>query len=123
MDKKQIMIIDDQVDVARMMKDVLELEGYDVVLAPNGLEALEMLRKTIPALLILDMNMPKMGGIAFYHRLVQMGERPRYRILVLTAREELKGLFEELQVDGFMEKPFEMEALSREIKRILGEAA
>lgn len=119
MEKKVILIVDDEIDITHMMKDVFELEGYEVLLAHNGLEALEVLKTNIPDVIVLDMNMPKMGGVSFYHRLIESDRRNDFAIIVLTAREELKSLFEELQVDGFIEKPFEMDHLQREIERVL----
>ena len=68
-DQKTILLIDDEVDFVKMLKGVLESEGYCVAVAHNGFEGLKRLRTINPHLIILDMNMPKMGGIEMLRKL------------------------------------------------------
>lgn len=118
--RKKILVIDDEKDVVEMIRDFLMSRGYDVVTAYDGEEGLEKLAKETPDLIILDMNMPKMGGIAFYQRVYDpIDDRPKYPVLVLTARANLEQLFRDLNVDGFMNKPFEIDKLLTEIEIIL----
>ena len=106
--KKTILVIDDEVDLTHMLKFWLEREGYNAVTAGNGLEGLEKLRNLKPDLIILDVNMPKMGGIEFYHQICNGGGKPPFPIFVLTARANREEVFRDLAVDGFMSKPFEI---------------
>ncbi|MFT7638143.1 MAG: DNA-binding response OmpR family regulator [Candidatus Omnitrophota bacterium] len=119
-DKKTILVIDDENDLVEMLKHYLELEGYRVLMASNGEEGLKVVRETKPHLIILDMNMPKMGGIAFYEAICQnKSKKPICPVLVLTARANLESIFRDLDVAGFMSKPFDLDALSKEVGAIL----
>jgi len=119
-DTKKILVIDDEKDLVEMIKDFLLVRGYEVMTAANGEEGLEQIAKAAPDLIVLDMNMPKMGGIAFYQRIYDaIDDRPKYPVLVLTARANLEQLFRDLNVDGFMTKPFEIDNLMTEVEMIL----
>jgi len=107
--KKTILIIDDEVDLVEMMKLILLPKGYEVLTAHNGEEGLTVIKKATPHLIVLDMNMPKIGGVAFYNRICTPDGKSRYPVLVLTARNNLERLFHDLKVDGFLSKPFEID--------------
>lgn len=119
MRQKTILFIDDETDFVEMMKLQLEREGYIVVPAYNGEDALGKLEQIKPDLIILDINMPKMGGLEFYNRIITQHGRTRYPVLVLTARADLDGLFKDIEAEGFLQKPFEIGDFTSEIKRIL----
>ena len=65
------------------------------------------------------MNMPQMGGMEFYQEICYGGSRPKYPVLVLTARANMEQLFKEINIDGFMVKPFEINDLFYEIETII----
>ena len=67
---------------------------YNIVTASDGAEGLEVAAEVKPHLIILDINMPKMSGIEFYRRICDEHNMPKFSIIVLTARGELKDLFE-----------------------------
>ncbi len=117
---KTILLIDDEEDLIYMMKSLLTRAGYNVITASNGEEGLAKLKQTSPHLIILDMNMPKMGGIAFYHAIAStVDAKPAYPVLVLTARANLEKTFKDFEVDGFMNKPFEIGEFLSEVQSIL----
>lgn len=115
---KKILIIDDEADLTEMAAYKIRKSGYIVETACNGLEGLKKLDHFIPDLIILDINMPVMGGIEFYERILGPNDKPKYPILVLTARANMENLFKQLYVDGFMNKPYEFDELLKEIKVI-----
>lgn len=117
--RKTILLIDDEVILREIVKIALEAQGYSVVEAGNGLEGIEKLKTLNPALIILDMNMPKMGGFEFYKSICGSGTRPPYPIMVLTAHAHLEKLFKEIEIDGFMTKPFEIDQLLAEVNMIV----
>ena len=119
MQKKTILFVDDEADFVEMIKFQLEKEGYIVISANNGVEALAKLEQIKPDLIILDINMPKMSGLEFYNKISTQHGRTMYPVLVLTARANLDGLFKEIEAEGFMRKPFELTKLMTEIKRII----
>ncbi|MDD5438750.1 MAG: response regulator [Candidatus Omnitrophica bacterium] len=120
-DKKRIiLLIDDEVDLADAVAYQLKAKkNYAVLTAYNGVEGLEKLKEISPDLIILDINMPTMGGIEFYGKISDAQGKTRYPVLVLTARANLEGLFKAFNVDGFMTKPFELDALYKEIDIIM----
>ena len=118
-EQKTILLIDDELDLQQLVKIVLKSKGYNVETADNGREALDMLESLKPDLIILDMNMPVMGGVEFYKAVCDEWSRPKYPVLVLTARANMEQLFRELEADGFLSKPFEIEELLGEVETIL----
>jgi len=101
------------------MSDVLMEKGYNVMTAGDGKEALEKIDKHPPDLIILDMNMPNMGGMAFYSRICDKNNVPKFPVFVLTGRAELERLFKDFIVQGFMTKPFNWDKLLHEIDHIV----
>ena len=116
--QKTILVIDDEIDLQQLIKMTLKSQGYQVQTADNGAHGLEKLKSITPHLIILDMNMPIMGGLEFYKRICVDGH-PKYPVLVLTARANMEQLFQEFNIDGFMTKPFEVEELLEEVDTIL----
>ena len=118
-DKKTILVVDDASDVRKLLKFHLENKGYQVIEAQDGEEGLQMIHESRPDLVILDINMPKMSGIEVYKKLSVGTDRPIFPVLVLTVREELGCLFKDLDVDGFVTKPFEIEVILNNIDAIM----
>lgn len=116
--QKIILLIDDEVDLQQLVKIALKSKGYTVETANNGLEGLAKLQTLKPDLIILDMNMPKMGGLEFYQKIC-VNDRPKHPVLVLTARANMEQLFREFNIDGFMAKPFEVDELLEEVDTII----
>jgi len=119
--KKTILVVDDEKDLAGLIEKKLTQSGYQVSKAYNGREALEMLEGVHPDLIILDINMPVMGGIEFYNNISdEEGMHPSYLVLFLTVREELEHLFKcDLGAAGFVSKPFKLDHLLSEVERVL----
>ncbi|MBU0683224.1 MAG: response regulator, partial [Candidatus Omnitrophica bacterium] len=118
MKEKTILLIDDEADFVEMIKFQLESEGYIVVTASDGEEGLLKLKQIKPDLIVLDINMPNMGGLEFYNKIFTPHGRTKYPVLVVTARLNLEEIFKEIEVEGFLSKPFEINHLMSEIKRI-----
>ena len=117
--QKTILLIDDEVSLQQLVKMTLKTKGYNVEIAGNGLEGLEKLKTLKPDLIILDMNMPKMGGVEFYQKICDKLNKPQYPVLVLTARANMEQLFKEFNIDGFMAKPMEIDDLLKEVDTII----
>lgn len=119
-DVKTILIVDDETEIVESLKDLLTESGYKVESAGNGVEGLERLAKISPHLIILDMNMPKMGGIAFFKQITSaIDGKLKYPVLAVTGRSNLESLMKEFEVDGFLSKPYQFEKLLEEIQKIL----
>jgi DNA-binding response OmpR family regulator len=116
---KKILIVDDEPDLAQMVGYQFSSKGFEVQNADDGLQALEKINSFRPDLIILDMNMPRMGGIEFYSKICGTNGRPMFPVLVLTARANVQGLFKDLEIDGFMTKPFEIDQLVSQAELII----
>ncbi len=117
--EKTILLIDDERDLVEMIQYQLEEAGYNVIPAFDGLEALEKLKKINPDLIILDINLPKMGGIELYSKICSVNGRSKYPVLIMTARVNLEDIFRDMDVDGFISKPFEIDELLATVKNVV----
>ncbi len=108
MEKRKILIVDDEPFILRVLKMKLELGGYEVVTASNGAEALEKMAQDPPAVLITDINMPHMGGQELCRRLAECSEQSPIFTIVVTSDAD-RAIREWSAQSGntrFVEKPF-----------------
>ncbi len=117
--KKKVLVVDDALDVRKILQFHLQKRGYEVLEAQDGAEGLKMWEQHHPDLLIMDINMPKMGGLELYSKLTAKTGKPPLPIIVLTTREELRNFFMDLEVDGFIKKPFDIDQLTGEIDAVM----
>jgi DNA-binding response OmpR family regulator len=114
----KILVVDDEPLYLRLLKVNLESEGYEIITAKNGEEAIEQLSQGMPNLIIMDIMMPKMDGIAACERIRQFSNVP---IILLTARTEeqdrVNGL--NLGADDYVTKPFSATELVARVRAIL----
>ncbi len=81
---KKILIVDDEADIRTFLSAVLKKHGYEPVTAQNGTEGLEAAQRERPALIVLDIMMPKQSGPAFYQRLLENEELAAIPIIVAS---------------------------------------
>lgn len=117
-----VLLVDDEDQLRRVLRDLLEREGYEVLEAGDGGEALDQLDRHAPDIMVLDLNLP---GIDGYSVLSQIRSRPATSdlpVIVLTARgdEESEVRVFELGADDFLSKPFRARALSARLQAVLG---
>jgi DNA-binding response OmpR family regulator len=115
---KTILLVDDKVSVRRLVQDYLIEEGFRVVTAENGREALFVARHEKPDLILLDIMMPEMDGYEFIRTYRKERDTP---IILLTAKveESDKVLGLELGADDYVTKPFGMRELVARIRAVL----
>jgi DNA-binding response OmpR family regulator len=118
-----VLIVDDEEDLRDMMTYQFKARGFEVYTACDGIEGLEKLKKVNPSLIILDINMPRMGGVEMYEKICDAEGKPSHPVLVLTARANVEELFKKLSIDGFISKPFEVDNLVAQVERIVGKYA
>ncbi len=117
--KKKILLIDDDANLLMTLSDFLSFEDYDVITADCAEEGLKKLKNLVPDLVILDMSMPGMGGIGFLKETSSADGKPKYPVLVLTARANMAEFFSNVSVDGFIAKPCDPNDLLMEVGRII----
>jgi CheY-like chemotaxis protein len=82
-----VLVVDDDPDVRVMLETYLELEGFDVLTASNGLDALQRLRDVRPSVILLDLMMPVMDGFMFLDHVKHVPALAQVPIVVLTAKD------------------------------------
>ncbi|WP_294727778.1 response regulator transcription factor [uncultured Fusobacterium sp.] len=116
--KKKILIIEDEIDLIKVLKDTFEKENFQVFCAENGEEGVEKFYKKNPDLILLDINMPKKNG---WEVCKEVREQSNIPIVMMTARDseidELKGL--NIGADDYITKPFSLKVLVVKVKKIL----
>jgi two-component system KDP operon response regulator KdpE len=116
--RKTILVVDDEPRMTRFIRMNLELEGYQVVEAHNGLEALDKVRTNLPDLVILDVMMPELDGFSALEMLREISSVP---VIMLTVRadedDKVRGL--ELGADDYVTKPFGARELVSRVKAVL----
>ena len=119
MERKTILIVDDEPDIVETLLFALEQEGFRCITAGDGIEALTRARAENPHLILLDVMLPKMSGYKVA-RLLKFDERYRHLpILMLTAKaqESDRALGLETGADGYITKPFDTAALIATVKQ------
>ncbi|MEM7534314.1 MAG: response regulator transcription factor [Chloroflexota bacterium] len=114
----KILIVDDERELCKMVKAYLQEEGFQVVMAGDGREALFVARYEKPDLILLDVMMPEMGGYEFLRVYGREADTP---VIMLTAKltENDKVLGLELGADDYITKPFGMRELTARIRAVL----
>jgi len=117
-----ILVIDDDGNFVRLLRESLEGAGYEVIAAANGLDGIKQLYSGRPDLVILDVMMPRMDGWEALKRVREMSDVP---VIMLTARDaeadRLRGF--ELGVDDYVTKPFSLAELNARVRAVLARAA
>jgi DNA-binding response OmpR family regulator len=113
-----ILVVDDEPQIAEIASDYLRLAGFEVIVAEDGVRALEMVRGRPPDLVVLDLGLPKLGGLEVARTIRRESDLP---IIMLTARVEeedrLHGL--EIGADDYITKPFSPRELVARVRAVL----
>src|SRR5512136_1402292 len=116
--KKLVLVVDDEPRMIQFIRMNLELEGYRVTQAANGLEALQKIRDELPDLVILDVMMPEMDGFETLRMLREISSAP---VIMLTVKadedDKVKGLG--LGADDYVTKPFSPRELASRVQAVL----
>ena len=115
-----VLIVDDDTDMAAVIKVVLDAEGYSCACVDNGLDAVETAAAAKPALVLLDMMMPIMNGWECAYELRQRYGRT-LPIVIVTAAEHAESWRAEIGADDVLAKPFDIHALLRVVATYVGE--
>jgi CheY-like chemotaxis protein len=112
-----VLVVDDDPSILRMLRVVFRGDGFDVLTATNGAEALEECERSQPDVVVLDLEMPVMDGREFFRELRRRGNAVPVLILSAYGSDRVRS---ELRADAFVNKPFEPDYLVSEVTRILG---
>lgn len=122
MNRKKILVVDDQQSIANALRLLLEDEGYDVQMGHDGHQALDLARSFLPDLLIIDVMMPKMDGFDVVAELRDDPEFDDLYIIIMTAKgsRSTRKYGADLRANEFITKPFDYAELIRRINMRFG---
>lgn len=111
MEKKKVLIVDDQNGIRILLMEVFSSEGYETFQAPNGKIALEIVEQEIPDLVLLDMKIPGMDGLEILKHIKAM--KPAVKVIMMTAYGELDMIKEATELGALMHftKPFDIDEM------------
>ena len=124
MDGAKVLYIEDNVESRTLVKRVLEVEGYVMLEADDGIDGLRAVREETPDLILIDINLPEIDGYEITTRLRQMEDLNNIPIVALTANV-LKGDRErslDAGCDGYIQKPIDVDLLPAQIAAFLRQA-
>ena len=117
--RKKVLVVDDDAGLQDLLQAILELEDHEVIIAENGLVALEKIEQVKPDLIFLDLMMPYMDGFAFTKELQRRGLRSSIPIIVLTADVRAQATLEYMGFDRYLTKPFDLRHFREEMRKLL----
>lgn len=121
---KKVLIVDDEQDILESVKMLVETMGYEVKTTDNGNKAVEMLKKDKFDLVLLDILMPKISGIATLEKIRAEKSIKNQKVVFLTVvslSQAGKGAVKELAPAGYIEKPIDNTLFKAKIKKIIGD--
>ncbi|MDD5432124.1 MAG: response regulator [Candidatus Omnitrophica bacterium] len=121
MDKKRILVVDDESQLVELIQMRLEANGFEVITAYNGQEALDKARQEKPDLIILDLMLPKIDGYKVCRMLKFDEKYKNIPVILFTARAQEDDIIlgQKVGGDAYITKPFDPDALLAKIKELL----
>ena len=118
----KVLLVDDEDSLRKVMRDLLEREGYAVTEARDGVQALDQVDRVGPDIIVLDLNLPGLDGYGVLSHLRSRPATANIPVIVLTAKgdEDNEVRVFELGADDFLTKPFRARALSARLEAVLG---
>lgn len=116
--RKTILLVEDDKNQLLLYKQELSLEGYNIITAQDGQEAIKKVKEHTPDLIVMDINMPKMSGIESMGRI--LSEHKKIPIIINTAYGSYKDDFMSWSADAYIIKSSDITELKNKIKELIG---
>jgi len=117
--KNLILIVDDEEGIRSLLKEFFQNKDFEVLVAEDGQQALELAEKHHPDLVITDLLLPKEHGIDVMHKIKDLFFIPIIAISGIYKKNEIKEKIDDIYLDGFYEKPLNLEELFKGVQAIL----
>jgi two-component system cell cycle response regulator DivK len=121
MEKTRVLIIEDDRDNMELMRFLMERQGYEVLEAYDGRQGLELARKTLPHVALVDLSMPEVDGWTVIHELKMDPATRQIKIVVVTVRSMVEDRQRALEAgcDAYITKPMSMAQLAEVVAQLL----
>lgn len=116
--RRTVLVVEDDEQIRSALQSGLAMAGYDVTAVGDGTDALDLIAERLPALIVLDLGLPCLGGEALVAELQRRGVRPSVPILILSADPDADEVVARIAAEGFLPKPLHLAALLREVARL-----
>jgi two-component system, OmpR family, KDP operon response regulator KdpE len=116
-DKRKVLLVDDERAILKVIGIKLKISGYEVITAPGGQEALDLVKKDSPDIMLLDVIMPGIDGFEVLEQLRTFSNMP---VIVFSAKPENAQNALSLGANDFIAKPFNVDDMVKRIERLLG---
>jgi DNA-binding response OmpR family regulator len=118
---KTVLIVEDEEPLRRVLRDLLERDGFHVLEANNGIQALDQIDRGAPDVVVLDLNLPQLDGFGVLSRLRSKPATAHLPVIILTAQGDEDSEVRVLEggADDFLTKPFRPRALSARLHTLL----
>lgn len=117
--KKRILVVDDEIGIRIILKEILEDEGYQVEVAASGRLALAQIRVHDFDLVVSDVMMPEMNGLQLVSELRAGNSKVKIIMMTSTHNKEVRFLFEQGKINYYLDKPFAMSEFVSLVRRVL----
>jgi two-component system, OmpR family, response regulator MprA len=119
-DRQRVLVVDDEAGIQMALEGVLELEGFDVQLASNGREALDVLTRWVPDAIVLDLMMPVMSGEAFREQQLALPDGlDQIPVVVLSAKRSAERSAESMGAAAVIPKPFDLDFVVATLRDVI----
>ncbi|MDQ0297801.1 two-component system response regulator (stage 0 sporulation protein F) [Salibacterium salarium] len=118
---RKVLIVDDQYGIRVLLKEILQKDGYKIMEASNGIQALDILEKEEPDLMLLDMKIPGMDGVEILQERENKQLSVHTKVMLMTAYGELNMMNEaqKLGASTYISKPFDIDEVRNKIENQL----
>ena len=118
----RVLVVEDDPGTQTLLRKQLTAKGFEVNVAANGLEGLMQLERSVPDIIICDMNMPELDGVGFVRAIKAKNETRSIPVIFLTASNDPRHMVDGINVGArfYLTKPFELNELLWKINRVLG---
>lgn len=119
---RKILLVDDETGFAELLRDLLQMDNYEVQLAHDGQEGLDKLQEFIPDVIISDVVMPRLSGFEMFKRVKAVPETSKIPFLFITGFQDDRVLAEarKIGVFGILKKPIDIEQIENRLRDLLG---
>jgi response regulator RpfG family c-di-GMP phosphodiesterase len=122
---RKILLVDDEAGFAELLRDLLEMDNYEVQLAHDGQEGLDKLQNYIPDAIISDVVMPRLSGFEMFKKIKANPETSKIPFLFITGFQDDRVLSEarKIGIFGILKKPIDIEQIESRLKDLMGKSA